>query len=155
MYQWFTSDYLCFTLWLYSSPFTLKSLQPYREPCGETLVQASPNRSPQGAGAHLRLHFWLTCTYRCLSHLYLQNLEFGLSYTYKGGVGWGWQRTGQEQDRLEDTLKCDILFLQYQRRTEHGFTCTLHFRSILYIFLQHHCHEDHEVCAACAILDLQ
>ena len=42
------------------------------------------------AGAHLRLHFWLTCTYRCLSHLYLQNLKFWLSYTYKGGVGWGW-----------------------------------------------------------------
>ena len=41
------------------------------------------------AGAHLRLHFWLTCTYRCLSHLYLQNLKFWLSYTYKGGVGWG------------------------------------------------------------------
>ena len=42
------------------------------------------------AGAHLRLHFWLTCTYRFLSHLYLQNLKFWLSYTYKGGVGWGW-----------------------------------------------------------------
>jgi len=24
-----------------------------------------------------------------LSHLYLQNLKFGLSYTYKGGVRWG------------------------------------------------------------------
>ena len=67
------------------------------------------------AGAHLRLHFWLTCTYRCLSHLYLQNLKFGLSYTYNGGVGWGGvgmityrsgarqTRRGQEQDRLEDT----------------------------------------------------
>ena len=41
------------------------------------------------AGAHLRLHFWLTCTYRFLTHLYLQNLKNWLSYTYKGGVGWG------------------------------------------------------------------
>ena len=50
-------------------------------------------------------------------------------------------------------MKCDILFLQYHLRTEHGFTCTLHFRSILYTFLQHHYHEDHEVCAACAICE--
>ena len=44
---------------------------------------------PWWAGAHLRLHFWLTCTYRFLTHLYLQNLKNWLSYTYKGGVGWG------------------------------------------------------------------
>ena len=65
------------------------------------VYEATSLRSPAGcfsgsafkaktrAGAHLRLHFWLTCTYRFLTHLYLQNLKIWLSYTYKGGVGWG------------------------------------------------------------------
>ena len=82
----------------------------------------------------------------------------------KGGAGWGGavmitcSRSLRHPIRnvfTDDTLKCGILFLQYHIRTEHGFTCTLHFRSILYIFLQHQCHQDHEVYAACAILDLQ
>ena len=52
-------------------------------------LKATANTS--WAGAQLRLRFWLTSTYRFLSHLYLQ--------------GWGGEvlMTGQQQDRLEDT----------------------------------------------------
>ena len=82
-------------------------------------LKATANTS--WAGAQLRLRFWLTSTYRFLSHLYLQGwggvgrgsaddaqvsskTDLRIHKTKGwGGVGWCWWRTGQQQDRLEDT----------------------------------------------------